>query len=123
MKKLVTILMAFAFLGMTFSAGAQETETIKLSLPNLLIHVNSIDPISYYELGEHLICQDSASATVARFAEDYLLGNIVSGKMLGSTSVTELTEELLIYHCTFSVVEMIGRVRNEGTIDIYGKDS
>ena len=51
MKKLVTILMAFAFLGMTFSAGAQETETIKLSLPNLLIHANSIDPISYYELG------------------------------------------------------------------------
>ena len=50
MKKVISILMAFVFLGMTFSVGAQETETINLSLPNLLIHANSTDPISYYEL-------------------------------------------------------------------------
>ena len=81
---------------------------------------------------EHWIFYDQSGVTVDReyaldaassFAEAYIQGNMISGRILNSTMTTEQTENLLILHGNYLCSEMIGRIRYEGVNGIYGEDN
>lgn len=65
---------------------------------------------------------DIAEASACTYAQQYLLSQMISGKILQSISSTQYQNDVLVVRGEYICSEMIGRVRYEETIDNYGED-
>ncbi len=59
--------------------------------------------------------------TLERIGSDYLKDHMISGEILGSVSTMEDTDVVCKLVCTYTCVEMIGRVQSEEILYSYGK--
>lgn len=89
------------------------------TLPVVLI----IEQRIYYDCSTIQTDSDDYQDMTAEFAQSYLCGQMISGRILDESASVFQTDETLIFRGKYLCSEMIGRVRYEGIIKNYGKDN
>lgn len=82
----------------------------------------AVEDTVYYEAAQAQTASSSAKEIAKAFANDYLLSQMISGKMLHTRYTEEVTAKAYILHTEAACLEMIGRQRIEENLADYGKN-
>ena len=81
-----------------------------------------VTTISVCDESTVLTAAEVAETTVHDYAQQYLLTQMISGKILQDVSKIQYDDDVCMLQGMYICSEMIGRVQNEETIGNYGKD-
>lgn len=82
-----------------------------------------VEQWTIYDNASVSVSADSAQSIAEDYAQAYLLGQMISGQILGSTASAEQADETLVLQGRYLCSEMIGRVQSEEITGSYGKNN
>lgn len=100
-------------------------EEYPLSLPGgfTLPVAIAVESVIHYNTAEEQINQEDVVSELTHASEEYVLSQMISGEILDSSQLVNVSEQLCILTEEFTCREMIGRVKNEENIISHGKDN